>query len=53
MLKGYLPNHYYLMIVKQNQKNVTEITKERLQEQAEIVTDIVLEEKRQKTKRIW
>ena len=24
MLKAYVPNHYYLMIVKQNQKNVTE-----------------------------
>ena len=34
MLKGYVPNHYYLMIVKQNQKNVTETKKERLQEQA-------------------
>ena len=34
MLKGYVPNHYYLMIVKQNQKNVTETTKEKLQEQA-------------------
>ena len=34
MLKAYVPNHYYLMIVKQNQKNVTETKKQRLQEQA-------------------